>query len=164
MDSFQSQVERLNQLIEGIHSVMFTTINPDGSVNSRPMIVQDHEFDGSLWFFTRRSSSKVDSIVSDSRINIAFMDPGTNRYISMSGQAELIENEFVIKKMWSPKYEEWFAGGLKDPDLILIRFAVAHAEYWDTPHAEVVETFCLQGPPLSTRPLRPASAPLFFHS
>lgn len=146
MQTREQQIERLGQLIQGIDQVMFTTIDPDGSVNSRPMLVQDFDFDGSLWFFTPRSSSKVESIVEDSRINLAFMDPSSNRFISMSGCAELVDDELVKKKLWSARFQQWFGANFSDPDLILIRFHVAHAEYWDTPHSEVVETFALAIP------------------
>lgn len=146
MRTRKQQVERLGQLIQGIDQVMFTTINPDGSVNSRPMLVQDFEFDGSLWFFTPRSSSKVESIAEDSRINLAFMDPATNRFISMSGCAELIDDELIKKKMWNSRFQQWFGDGFGDPDLVLIRVFVLHAEYWDTPHSEVEEVFSLDLP------------------
>lgn len=149
MTGLQNQIQRLNELIQGIDSVMFTTVHTDGNVYSRPMLVQDFAFDGNLWFFTPRSSSKVDAIAEDSRINLAFMDPATNRFISMSGHAELVEDAFMMKKMWSPKFAQWFTGGVGDPDLILIRVAIGNAEYWDTPHADVVETFCLSTPEMN---------------
>ncbi len=146
MRTREQQVERLGQLIKGIDQVMFTTISPDGTVNSRPMLVLESEFDGSLWFFTQRSSCKVESIIEDSRINLAFMDPAASRFVSMSGYAELVEDDILMKEKWSPRFQDWFSGGISDPDLALIRVHVAHAEYWDTPHAEIVESFCLDVP------------------
>ncbi len=147
MHTREQQIERLGELVSGIDQVMFTTIHPDGSVNSRPMFIQNSQFDGSLWFFTQRSSCKVESIVEDSRINLAFMDPSNSRFISMSGYAELVHDDLLKKKMWSPRFQDWFSGELSDPDLTLIRVHISHAEFWDTPHAEVVETFSLDAPP-----------------
>lgn len=140
------QVERLAELIRGIESCMFTTINPDGSINSRPMVLQDSEFDGELRFFTHRESGKVDSIVEDSHVCMAFMDPGTNRYISVTGSAEVIDDPWTIRRNWTEAFERWFPNGPSDEDMVMIRVRVEHAEYWDTPHSDVVETFCLPSP------------------
>ncbi len=159
------QIHRLNELIQGIDNVMFTTINPDGAVNSRPMLVQDTPFDGTLWFFTHRSSGKVDAIAEDNSVNIAFMDPRTNRFISMSGQAHIVEDQLLMQKMWTPHFDQWFSGGAADPDLVLIRVQVTHAEYWDTPHADVVESFTLTDPDFKTRPCGTSLSPdHHFHS
>ncbi len=142
----QSHVSRLADLIRGMESVMFTTVNPDGSVNSRPMVVQNFDFDGELWFFTHRSSGKVDSINEDSHVCMAFMDPSTNRYISASGTAVVLDDPWTIKKIWNKSFEKWYPDGPRDEDLALIRVRVTHAEYWDAPHSDVVESFCFTGP------------------
>lgn len=159
----KNQVQRLAELIRGIDSVMFTTINPDGSVNSRPMVVQDFEFDGELWFYTNRSSGKVDSIVEDSHVCIAFMDPQSNRYISVTGTADLIDDAYTMKKLWSDSYLKFFPEGPGGEDLALIRVRVTHAEFWDAPHSETMETFCFNQPPIHLQPggLRREQ---FFHS
>jgi general stress protein 26 len=33
--------------------------------------------------------------------------------------------------MWSPAYNQWFAGGASDPELSLLRIEVARVEFWD---------------------------------
>jgi len=142
----QQQIQRLAELVRGIESAMFTTINPDGSINSRPMVVQDFDFDGELWFFTHRESGKVDAIVEDSHVCLAFMDPGNNRYVSMSGKAEVVDDSWTMRRMWSNAFERWFPEGPSDEGLALIRVRVDHAEYWDAPHSEVMETFCFTDP------------------
>ena len=142
------QISRLAELIRGIESVMFTTINPDGSVNSRPMVVQDFDFDGDLWFFTQQSSGKVDAIVEDSHVCMAFMDPASNRYISASGSAEVVDDGEVVTKIWNQAFAKWFPQGPSDDDLVLIRVRVTNAEYWDTPHSHVTESFCFTAPAL----------------
>jgi general stress protein 26 len=125
---------------------MFTTISPDGSVNSRPMVVQDFDFDGDLWFFTYKSSSKVEAICEDSHVCIAFMDPTSNRYVSVTGTAEVLRDPWTLKKMWSESFERWFPEGPHNPDLALIRVRVSHADAWDAPHSETVETINLSAP------------------
>ena len=43
---------------EGRTVGQFTTIAPDGTLISRPMAMQEVEFDGDLWFFASRSSAR----------------------------------------------------------------------------------------------------------
>lgn len=141
-----NQVQRLADLIRGIESAMFTTINPDGSVTSRPMVVQDFDFDGDLWFFTHRQSGKVDAISEDSHVCLAFMDPARDRYVSMSGTAEVIDDPYTIRRRFTDAFSRWFPEGVEDEDLVLIRVHVNRAEYWDAPHSEVMESFCFTTP------------------
>jgi general stress protein 26 len=142
-----SQVERLAELVKGIESVMFTTVHSDGSVHSRPMVAQDFAFDGDLWFFSQLDSAKVDAVQDQSHVCVAFMDPSTNRYVSVSGWAEIVMDRATQKKMWSDAYRRWFPDGLEGGQLALIRVNVTHAEAWDTPHANVTERFSFASPP-----------------
>ncbi len=52
-------MSKLASMIRAIKVAMLTTVNPDGSLRSRPMATQEAPFDGTLWFFTRESSSTV---------------------------------------------------------------------------------------------------------
>ena len=57
--SAENDVKKLAELIKGIKVAMLTTVCADGSLRSRPMVTQDKEFDGTLWFFTPAESPKV---------------------------------------------------------------------------------------------------------
>lgn len=135
----EHQVSRLAELIRGIESAMLTTISPEGSMTSRPMLVQDFPFEGELWFYTHRESGKVEDIRADGRVCVAFMDPHSDRYISVSGTAEVIDDVWSIAPSWSHALERWFPRGPGDDDLALIKVDVEHAEYWDAPHGEMME-------------------------
>lgn len=139
-------VRRLAALIRGIESAMFITINSDGSIHSRPMVVQDFDFDGSLWFYTYKGSGKIEAIQSDSRVCVTFMDPNSNRYISVSGTAQVHTDEWTMKKMWAKAFARWFPEGPNHPDLALIQMHVQQAEAWDAPHSDVVEIIHFTSP------------------
>lgn len=55
-------IKKLGELTKDIKFAMLTTVEPDGSLRSRPMATQQVEFDGDLWFFTGASSHKVHEI------------------------------------------------------------------------------------------------------
>ncbi|QSQ11510.1 pyridoxamine 5'-phosphate oxidase family protein [Myxococcus landrumensis] len=126
-------IEHLSTLIHGIKVAMMTTVDADGSLHSRPMWTQDHDFDGDLWFFTRAHAHKVDELEEDHHVNISFADPSRERYVSVSGRCQLEKDPRRMREMWSPALEAWFPQGLDDPELALLRVSVQRAEYWDTP-------------------------------
>jgi general stress protein 26 len=133
-----TSIKKLGELIEGINIAMLTTIDDDGALRSRPMATQQIEFDGDLWFFAGASSAKAREIWSDKRVNISYAKPDSQRYVSVSGTAELVRDQAKIKELWNPIYKAWFPQGLEDPDLALLKVNVEQAEYWDAPSSKVV--------------------------
>ncbi|MEP6903219.1 MAG: pyridoxamine 5'-phosphate oxidase family protein [Actinomycetota bacterium] len=135
-------IEKLNALIKEIRIAMLTT-NDGGMLRSRPMATQDTDFDGILWFFTSQQTHKAEEIKLDNRVNASYADPDDNRFISMSGTAELVDDREKIEELWSPAYQAWFPKGLDDPNIILLKVNVEQAEYWDATSSSLVEAFGL---------------------
>lgn len=131
-------VKKLRDLIKDIKFGMLTTAGDDGSLRSRPMATQQTEFDGDLWFFTNASAPKVDEIRHDQHVNVSFSSPEDNRYVSVSGKAQVVRDRKKAEELWNPFYKAWFPGGLDDPDLALLKVPVEKAEYWDSPSSPVV--------------------------
>ena len=119
---------------------MLTTID-SGSLRSRPMSTQQFDFDGDLWFFTSDNTHKVDEIQKYSRINAAYSQPDENRYVSVSGRAEVVKDRAKIEELWNPIHKAWFPEGLDDPHLCLLKVNVEQAEYWDAPNSKIVQIF-----------------------
>lgn len=132
-------VEHLGDLIHGIKVAMMTTVEADGSLRSRPMWTQDHDFDGELWFFTREHSHKVDEVEKDHHVNVSFADPSRERYVSVSGRCTLVKDPRKVRELWSPALKAWFPQGMDDPELALLCVHVERAEYWDAPSSRMVQ-------------------------
>ena len=64
--------EKLYELIKDVKICMMTTVEPDGSLHSRPMYNMDADEAGDLWFFTKISSPKVTEISKDGQVNLAY--------------------------------------------------------------------------------------------
>lgn len=126
----QEAIKTLRELIKDIDFAMLTTIDADGSLLSRPMSTQEAEFDGDLWFFTSADTGKVGDIRGNSRVNVAYARPDDQTYVSVSGEAELLNDRAKMKELWSPVYKAYFPNGLDDPQLRLIKVHVDKAEYW----------------------------------
>lgn len=90
--SHEEAVETVRKLIKGIDMAMLTTISEEGLV-SRPMKTQEVEFDGDLWFLTKKDTSKFGEILYDPRVNVVYADKS---YVSIRGTAEIVTD--VSKK------------------------------------------------------------------
>ena len=132
-------VEKLNELIKGIKIAMLTTVDTDGSLRSRPLYTQEAEPGGDLWFFIDADSAKVDEIAKDPRVNVSYAAPDDQRYVSLSGTAQVLHDRAKMKELWSPVAKGWYPDGPEDPRLALLRVMVEKAEYWDTPSGKMVQ-------------------------
>jgi general stress protein 26 len=132
-------VKKLGELIEDIQFAMFTTVDTDGTLHSRPMATQQVEFDGDLWFFTGLDAAKVQQVNRKHQVNVSFANPDDQRYVSISGWAELVRDHQKMEELWNPLYKAWFPDGLDDPNLALLKVHVMKAEYWDSPNSKVVQ-------------------------
>lgn len=124
----QEAIEKVRELIKGIDTAMLTTVSDEGLV-SRPMKTQDVEFDGDLWFLTKKDTGKFHELLRNRQVNVAYAGKS---FVSIRGEAELVESAEKLKEFWNPAYEELLETTPDDPNLILIKVKAETAEYWDT--------------------------------
>lgn len=133
--------ELLWELIEDIKFAMFTTQHSNGHLHSRPLTTQNSELDehSSLWFFVSRRSDTAADIAQHPQVNVVYADPGHDNYVSVSGDAALVENPSKKEALWSKAAQAWFPGGVTDPDLALLEVKITHANYWDVKDSKLVQ-------------------------
>ncbi len=124
----QEDLETIRELIKDIDTAMLTTVTEEGLV-SRPMKTQEVEFDGDLWFFTKKDTSKYEEILHDQDVNVAYVGKS---YVSIRGRTEIVEDLNKKKELWSKAYEKIMQTSYDDPNVVLIKVKVEAAEYWDT--------------------------------
>ncbi|MCS0670029.1 pyridoxamine 5'-phosphate oxidase family protein [Cytobacillus firmus] len=124
----QKEIETLRELIKDIDTAMLTTVTEEGLV-SRPMKTQEVEFDGDLWFFTKKETNKYDEILHDQDVNVAYAGKS---YVSVRGKAEIVEDLDKKKELWSKAYEEIMQASYDDPNVVLIKIKAEAVEYWET--------------------------------
>ena len=127
-----AEMKKLADLMKGIRFAMLTTMEKDGSLNSRPMATQEVEFDGDLWFFTKAHAPKVEEADQHHQVNVSFADTEKNTFISASGTAILVRDQAKMKELWKAPYKLFFPQGLEDPQIALLKVSVEKAEYWDS--------------------------------
>lgn len=132
---------KLYELLKDIEVAMMTSVEPDGSLHSRPMHNHKADEHGDLWFFTRARTPKVGELEKDSQVNLAYSDPKSQNYVSVSGVAEIVTDRTKIKELWTEGLRTWFPKGEEDPDIALIRVHPSGGEYWDGPSQTVMQIY-----------------------
>jgi general stress protein 26 len=130
--------QKLRDMVKDIDFCMLTTIDENGDPHSRPMSSNgDIDQQGNVWFFTGASSHKVNEVAGSPKINLSFADPDNQRYVSITGVAQLVRDRAKIDELWRPEFKMWFPEGKDDPEVALLRISVEKAEYWDSPSSTV---------------------------
>jgi general stress protein 26 len=132
----QAEVTKLAELVKKFRIAMLTTVSADGALTSRPMAVQEAEFDGDLWFFAQRDSDQVRQLRADPTIGVALSSSDT--WVSISGTAELVQDQAKARELWNTAVEAWFPNGPDDPEVVLLKVHADGAEYWDSPGSKVM--------------------------
>ncbi|QGQ18413.1 pyridoxamine 5'-phosphate oxidase [Cellulomonas sp. JZ18] len=134
-------VRKVAELIKDVRIAMLTTVDPSGALVSRPMAVQDVDFDGDLWFFTEADSHKTDEVRGGGPANAAFA--GSTHWVSVSGTAEVVRDQAKIEELWGPAAEAWFPDGPTTPGVALIKLEAESAEYWESPGGRLATAISL---------------------
>ena len=124
-------LEEVRALLSGMEIGFLTTLGTEGHLHSRPMQLQRHDRDGTLWFATSLESDKCEELRANPRCCVSFLRH--SKYVSISGSAALVKDEALIRKLWTPAWRGWFPQGPKEPDLVLLKVAPELVEYVDPP-------------------------------
>jgi general stress protein 26 len=135
------ETQKIQNLIKDIKFVMMLTIEKDGSFHSRPMgTIKSDDFK-SLWFFTADDSLKTLEISHNSQVNLSYVDPDSNTFVSIYGKGRIIKHRHKIKELWNPFLKAWFPKGVNDPNICLIEVNPIKAEYWTYPDSTLYMAF-----------------------
>jgi general stress protein 26 len=148
--------EKLWELIKDIKFAMFTTRHANGHLHSRPMTTQNRSIDedASLWFFMSRRGDAVADIAAEPAVNIVYADTEADDYVSVSGQARVVEDMAKKKQLWNKMTEAWFPAGVDDPDLALVRVGISHADYWEAKDSKLTQLFKMAKAAVTGQPPR----------
>lgn len=124
-------IPKFVELVEGARTCMFTTVDADGTIVSRPMAVQAVDDDATVWFMAFADSPKVDQLTHRPQVNLSFGQGDT--WVSASGTAHLVDDDAKKEELWSPFAQAWFQCEPTDPKVALIRVDTTGGEYWDSP-------------------------------
>ncbi len=133
------QTRKVAELIKGERFGFLTTITMDGRRTSRPMTLQEVEFDGDLWFFAERDSNPVEHVAASPQVNVGVGSGGT--WVSLTGDAVVVDDVAKKRELWNSGVEAWFPQGPDDASVVLLKVVADSAEYWDSPGGRLATAF-----------------------
>ena len=123
--------EHLLEALQGVVIVIFTVSGADGYPRSRPMVLQEVDHEGTLWFFVGRSSALALDIRQHPQVAIATAEHQAMAYVAVVGVAHPCEDRLKASQLWKDEYLTWFPLGAADPDLLLLRVESQTVECWN---------------------------------
>lgn len=129
--SREEGIKTIAQLIKGIKFAMTTFTTESGHLHSQPMTTQEQDFDGDVWFIGSKASDLVHSLAERPQVNLSYSESGKG-YVSLYGDAELLEDPAKLDELWSDFYKAYFPEGKTDPNIQLIKVETNGAHYWES--------------------------------
>ena len=130
---------KVADLVKGQKFGFLTTTTPEGKLTSRPMALQEVEFDGDLWFFAERSADWLTHIAASPQVNVGVGSGGT--WVSLTGHAAIVDDVAKKKDLWNSGVEAWLPQGPDDPSVVLVKVDADSAEYWESPGNRLATAF-----------------------
>lgn len=123
--------QKIAQLLGEHKTAMMVTRNDVGDLVSRPMTVQQHDFDGDVvWFFVSADADVVDEIQTNALVNISYYND--NNYVSLSGEATIVDDDKKKRELWYTELKRWFNGAGPDSEYVkLIEVELDTGRYWE---------------------------------
>jgi general stress protein 26 len=148
----EGQRQIIYELLEAFDTAMLITHGDNEVPHARPMALASVEPNCDVWFFTGRGNAMIHEMQNDQYVLIVCQGE-RNRFVSLTGRAELVVDRRKAQQLWHESYAAWFPGGVEDPQLVLIHVHAEDAEYWDERHPNGLRhSFQVAG---STRNVRP---------
>lgn len=126
----QEAVHKLYDLIHEVKICMFTTLDENRDIISRPMLTASVDEHAHIWFFTNEYSEKIQEASGDNRVNLIYAHPGKNVYVNIKGSSTVIIDRKKIEELWNSSFRNWFPEGVNDPKLCLVKVTTESAYYW----------------------------------
>lgn len=123
----EKKLDDLYDLIDGIEIAMFTTRRADGHLVSRPMQTQERQSGVDLWFMTNVEAHKLDDLMSDPHVNLAYYNDRSREWVSVAGIATVSTDRDLVRELYKPDWKAWLGdeggerdGSANDPRIALI--------------------------------------------
>ena len=124
-----ADIDRVWTLIDSIPVAMVVT-HQGGEMRARPMAMRPAREEGAIYFLTDVDAPKAEEVRRDETICLALADNKSQKYVSITGRAEIIDNRDRINEIWSI-YDKAFWPDKNDPRIRILRVTPESAEFWE---------------------------------
>jgi len=131
MSDTAADIDRVWALISDIPVAMVVTHEGQGQhMRARPMAMRPARAEGAIYFLTDVDAPKAEEIRSNESICLALADNKSQKYVSITGHAELIDDRDRVGEIWSV-YDKAFWPDQNDPRIRVLRVTPESAEFWE---------------------------------
>ncbi len=130
--SKEEAVKKFKELVREVNTCMFTTIDDNSRLFSRPFTTAKIDEEGNAWFFTNEFSETIQEVSRDNTVYLIYAHPGKNVYVNVRGTCSVVLDKQKIYELWNPILKAWFPGGKDDPKLCLVKVVTEEASYWNS--------------------------------
>jgi general stress protein 26 len=124
-------IEKFRGLVKDVTICMFTTIDENHDLTSRPMFTSNVDDEGNVWFFTNEFSEKINEVSKDNLVHLIYSHPVKNIYVDVKGTCSLIIDKKKMQELWHPELKSWFPQELEDTKICLVKVATETAHFWN---------------------------------
>jgi general stress protein 26 len=126
-----ADIDHVWKLIDAIPIAMVVTHGGEGqNLRARPMAVRSARAEGAIYFLTDADTPKADEIRRNQSVCLALSDNKKQKYVSITGHAEMLDDRERVKKYWS-LYDKAFWPDKDDPRIRVLRVTPESAEFWE---------------------------------
>jgi general stress protein 26 len=126
-----ADIDHVWKLIDAIPIAMVVTHGGEGQkLRARPMAVRSARAEGAIYFLTDADTPKADEIRRNQSVCLALSDNKKQKYVSITGHAEMLDDRERVKKYWS-LYDKAFWPDKDDPRIRVLRVTPESAEFWE---------------------------------
>lgn len=129
--SQEETVSRIWLDMDRIKVCMMVT-RDDEVLRARPMSGHYFRDSNEILFVADRTGAKDEEIEKLADVCLTFSDREKGIFISLSGEANIVEDRSRLKRIWSTTVDGWFENGPEDENAILLRVKPRQAEIWET--------------------------------
>ena len=127
----QEAINKFRDLVNDVNICMFTTLDENHDLTSRPMFTSSVDDEGNVWFFTNEFSEKINEVSKDNLVHLIYSHPAKNIYVDVKGTCSLIIDKKKMEELWQPELKSWFPQELEDPKLCLVKVETETAHFWN---------------------------------
>jgi len=131
MSDRAADIDRVWTLIDDIPVAMVVTHDGRGEhMRARPMAIRPRREEGAIYFLTDADAPKAAEVGSKNTVCLALADNKSQKYVSITGHAEIIDDRDRVKQIWS-MYDKAFWSDKNDPRIRVLRVTPESAEFWE---------------------------------
>ncbi len=100
--------------------------------NEMPIGTPRSRVDNAVYFLTDVASHKDEEFARSPNVCLAFADSKAQKYVSISGTAQIQNDREKIRELWATPAKAWWDDA-DDPSIRLLKVTPSSAEYWNSP-------------------------------